>query len=151
MFILTEKLRKLTMEWLNAQNGIDYPIWHWVLEYLNSELTSDRCLNWHYQNDCQNGHSIYLWYEVNFCHLRINLNFCIILKFWNFCLMNLNFCSLIFILCHAKKKHHEKQNKSNKHCPKKNYWQNDPKHGPQPKKSNVEIITLESRDFSSWH
>ena len=62
--------------------------------------------------------------------------------------MNLNFCSLIFILCHAKKKHHEKQNKSNKHCPKKNYWQNDPKHGPQPKKSNVEIITLELRDFA---
>ena len=126
------------------------PIWLWVLEYLKSELTPDRCLNWHYQIDCQNGHLIYLWYEVNFCHLRINLNFCIILKFWKFFRMNLIFCHFIFLFCHAKEKHHEKRDKSNGHCPKKNYWQNDPKvdqHGPQPKNSNVEIITLELRDF----
>lgn len=60
--------------------------------------------------------------------------------------MNLIFCHFIFLLSHAKQKHHEKKDKSNGHCRKKNYWQNDP-HGPQPKNSNVEIITLELRDF----
>ena len=55
-----------------------------------SELTLPKWLT--------NGHSIYLWYEVNFCQLRINLNFIIILKFWNFFPDELDFLPVDFFI-----------------------------------------------------